>query len=32
MLFLCEREQKLLTDAETAQIRQWVGAADAPGG
>jgi hypothetical protein len=30
MLFLCEREQKLLTAAEAEQIRQWVGAADAP--
>jgi len=29
MLFLCEREQKLLTAAEAEQIRQWVGAADA---
>ena len=25
MLFLCEREQKLLTAAEAEQIRQWVG-------
>jgi hypothetical protein len=32
MLFLCEREQKLLTAAEAEQIRQWVGAADAPPG
>lgn len=28
MLFLCEREQKLLTAAEADQIGQWVGAAD----
>lgn len=28
MLFLCEREQKLLTAAEAGQIRQWVGATD----
>jgi uncharacterized LabA/DUF88 family protein len=30
MLFLCEREQKLLTPAEVEQIRQWVGVADSP--
>lgn len=30
MLFLCEREQKLLTADEAGQIRRWVGAADAP--
>ncbi|MFG6413523.1 NYN domain-containing protein [Roseateles sp. DC23W] len=29
MLFLCEREQKVLTEAEADQIRRWVGAADA---
>ncbi|MCE4555269.1 NYN domain-containing protein [Roseateles cellulosilyticus] len=28
MLFLCEREQKLLTAGEAEQIAQWVGAAD----
>jgi len=30
VLFLCEREQKLLTPGEVEQIRQWVGATDAP--
>ena len=29
MLFLCEREQKLLSAAEAEQIRQWVGANEA---
>ncbi|MEO6279765.1 NYN domain-containing protein [Roseateles sp.] len=32
MLFLCEREQKLLTAAEAEQIRHWVGAADVQAG
>lgn len=32
VLFLCEREQKPLSEDEVAQIRQWVGASDVRSG